>query len=474
MTTLFDKIWRTHVVASNEDGEDLVYIDRHLVQEVSSPQAFAGLALSGRVVRSSERHIAIQDHNVPTTPDRNTHIPNAESAAQIDTLRANAKRTGMRLIDLDDKRQGIVHVVGPEQGYILPGATVVCGDSHTATLGALGALAWGIGTSEAEHVMSTQSLWVRKLATLGVQVDGQLGRGVYAKDLALAIIRQLGTSGGVGFAIEYFGPTVSALSMEARMTLCNMTIEAGSRFGLVAPDETTVAYLRPRVSGLAKTHFDQALTAWRSLQTDNHGVNGIKADFDRLESVDASRIQPMVTWGTTPADSAGFDQTVPSSFGSDDSIAEQHRFEAALTYMGLRAGQAVASIPIDVAFIGSCTNARIEDLRAAASVTQGKRIAKGVRALVVPGSTMVKRQAEAEGLAQIFVDAGFEWRESGCSMCVGMNGDNLTAGQRSASTSNRNFENRQGQGGRTHLMSPAAVAASALRGALTDPREFLS
>ena len=471
MTTLFDKIWQTHVVASNDDGEDLVYIDRHLVHEVSSPQAFAGLSLSGRVLRSSERHMAIQDHNVPTTPDRTTHIPNAESAAQIATLRANAQQTGMRLIDLDDKRQGIVHVVAPEQGYIVPGATVVCGDSHTATLGALGALAWGIGTSEAEHVMSTQSLWMRRLATLGLRVDGQLGRGVYAKDLALGIIRQLGTSGGVGFAIEYFGPTISALSMEARMTLCNMTIEAGSRFGLVAPDATTVAYLRPRVSGLVKTQFEQAVEAWRCLQTDNTVTNG---DFDRLEAVDASRLQPMVTWGTTPADSAAFDETVPSSFGSNDSIAEKHRFDAALAYMGLRAGQSVASIPIDVAFIGSCTNARIEDLQAAANVIQGRRIAKGVRGLVVPGSSTVKRAAEAEGLAQIFVDAGFEWRESGCSMCVGMNGDSLKAGQRSASTSNRNFENRQGQGGRTHLMSPAAVAASALRGALTDPREFLS
>lgn len=471
MTTLFDKIWQTHVVASNDDGEDLVYIDRHLVHEVSSPQAFAGLALSGRVLRSSERHMAIQDHNVPTTPDRTAHIPNAESAAQIATLRANAQQTGMRLIDLDDKRQGIVHVVAPEQGYIVPGATVVCGDSHTATLGALGALAWGIGTSEAEHVMSTQSLWMRKLASLGLRVDGQLGRGVYAKDLALAIIRQLGTSGGVGFAIEYFGPTISALSMEARMTLCNMTIEAGSRFGLVAPDATTVAYLRPRVSGLVKTQFERAVEAWLCLQTDNTGTNG---DFDRLEAVDASRLQPMVTWGTTPADSAAFDETVPSSFGSNDSIAEKYRFDAALAYMGLRAGQSIASIPIDVAFIGSCTNARIEDLRAAASVIQGRHIAKGVRGLVVPGSSTVKRAAEAEGLAQIFVGAGFEWRESGCSMCVGMNGDSLKAGQRSASTSNRNFENRQGQGGRTHLMSPAAVAASALRGALTDPREFLS
>ncbi len=471
MSTLFDKIWQTHVVASNEDGEDLVYIDRHLVHEVSSPQAFAGLAMSGRVLRSSERHIAIQDHNVPTTPDRNTHIPNAESAVQIATLRANAKQTGMRLIDLDDKRQGIVHVVAPEQGYILPGATVVCGDSHTATLGALGALAWGIGTSEAEHVMSTQSLWIRKLATLGLWVDGQLGQGVYAKDLALGIIRQLGTSGGVGFAIEYFGSTISALSMDARLTLCNMTIEAGSRFGLIAPDQTTEAYLRPRVSGLAKSHFDQALEAWRSLKTDNSGVNG---DFARLETIDANFIQPLVTWGTTPADSAHFDQIVPSSFGAEDNLLEQARFEAALAYMGLRSGQSIASISIDVAFIGSCTNARIEDLRAAASVVKGRRIATRLRGLVVPGSSMTKRAAEAEGLAQIFVDAGFEWRESGCSMCVGMNGDSLTPGQRSASTSNRNFENRQGQGGRTHLMSPAAVAASALRGALTDPREFLS
>ena len=446
MSTLFDKIWQAHVVASNEDGEDLIYIDRHLVHEVSSPQAFAGLAMSGRVLRSSERHMAIQDHNVPTSPDRNTHIPNAESAVQIATLRANAKHTGMRLIDLDDKRQGIVHVVAPELGFILPGATVVCGDSHTATLGALGALAWGIGTSEAEHVMSTQSLWIRKLSSLGLRVDGKLGQGVYAKDLALSIIRQLGTSGGVGFAIEYFGPTISALSMEARLTLCNMTIEAGSR-------------------------FDQALEAWRSLKTDNSAVNG---DFARLETIDASFIQPLVTWGTTPADSARFDQTIPFSFGAEDNLQEQARFEAALAYMGIRSGQSISSIPIDVAFIGSCTNARIEDLRAAASVIKGRRIATGVRGLVVPGSSMTKRAAEAEGLAQIFVDAGFEWRESGCSMCVGMNGDSLSPGQRSASTSNRNFENRQGQGGRTHLMSPAAVAASALRGALTDPREFLS
>jgi 3-isopropylmalate/(R)-2-methylmalate dehydratase large subunit len=466
MTTLFEKIWRQHVVAGNDSGEDLVYIDRHLVHEVSSPQAFAGLAQAGRVLRSSERHIAIQDHNVPTTADRVSNIPNAESAAQIATLRSNARATGMRLIDLDDPRQGIVHVVAPEQGFVLPGCTVVCGDSHTATLGALGALAWGIGTSEAEHVMSTQSLWLRKVRSLGLRVDGQLGRGVHAKDLALAIIGQLGTGGGAGFAIEYVGPAISALSMEARMTLCNMTIEAGARFGLVAPDETTVSYLRPRVSGLAKTHFEQAAVQWAHLRTDDSG------DFDRLETLDAGALAPLVTWGTTPADSSRFDRAVPAPAGSGPG-AEQARLEAALAYMGLRAGQAITSIPIDIAFIGSCTNSRIEDLRAAASVVQGRRIASGVRGLVVPGSSLVKRAAEAEGLAQVFVDAGFEWRESGCSMCIGMNGDSLAPGQRSASTSNRNFENRQGPGGRTHLMSPAAVAASALRGALTDPREFL-
>ena len=467
MSTLFDKVWQAHVVASNDDGEDLVYIDRHLVHDVSSPQAFAGLAASGRVLRSPGRHMAILDHNVPTTADRVTHIPNPESAAQIATLRTNARGTGMRLIDLDDARQGIVHVVAPEQGFVLPGCTAVCGDSHTATLGALGALAWGIGTSEAEHVMSTQTLWMRKVRTLGIQVDGSLANGTYAKDLALAIIHQTGTAGGVGFAMEYFGPAINALSIEARLTLCNMTIEAGSRFGLVAPDDTTVSYLRTRVSGQARASFEDTVAHWRGLKTDQPG------DFDRLAHVNASAIQPRLTWGTTPADSATFDQQVPDSFGTANAN-EQPRFEAALVYMGLRVGQPLASIPIDVAFIGSCTNSRIEDLRAAATVVKRRRVASSVRGLVVPGSMQVKRAAEAEGLAQIFVDAGFEWRESGCSMCIGMNGDALTTGQRSASTSNRNFENRQGQGGRTHLMSPAAVAASALRGAFTDPREFLS
>ena len=467
MTTLFDKIWAAHAVARNEAGDDLVYIDRHLVQEVSSPQAFASMKASGHRLRSSARHIAVQDHNVPTSADRLTNIPNAESAEQIATLRRNTQATGMRLLDLDDPLQGIVHVIAPELGYVLPGSTVVCGDSHSATLGAMGALAWGIGTSEVAHVMSTQSLWMRKPRTLGIEVSGVLGPGVYAKDLALALIHHIGTSGGVGHGIEYFGPTVSALSMEARLTLCNMTIEAGSRFGLVAPDATTLAYLRERVQGAAREHFEQAARAWGALRTDD------AADFDRCVRFDASTVTPRVTWGTTPADSAAFSGRVGDGMVPADA-AERSRIEKSLAYMGLQPGQALASVAIDVAFIGSCTNGRIEDLRAAAAVARGRRVAPGVRALVVPGSGSVKRAAEAEGLAQVFVDAGFEWREPGCSMCIGMNGDSLAPGQRCASTSNRNFENRQGQGGRTHLMSPAAVAASAVRGTLTDPREFLA
>jgi len=464
MTTLFDKIWTSHTVASSKTGEDLLYIDRHLVHEVSSPQAFAGLKQEGRVLRAPLRHVGIQDHNVPTTPDRLTNIPNAQSAAQISLMRRNAHETGMPLIDLDDARQGIVHVVAPEQGYILPGSTAVCGDSHSATLGAMGALAWGIGTSEVEHVMATQSLWSRRPAPLGVQVDGRLPAGVYAKDLALAIIHQLGTSGGVGRAIEYLGPAVEALSIEARLTLCNMTIEAGSRFGMVAPDGVTIDYLRSRVHGAALAHFEAAQAFWRTLRTD------ALEDFAQLVRLSADTLEPRVTWGTTPADSALFSGRVGAQAAN---AAEQERLAGALRYMGLRDGQAIDTIDIDVAFIGSCTNSRIEDLRVAAAVLKGRKVAAGVRALAVPGSTQVKRAAEAEGLAQVFVDAGFEWRESGCSMCVAMNGDALTPGQRCASTSNRNFENRQGAGGRTHLMSPAAVAAAAVRGTLTDPREFL-
>jgi 3-isopropylmalate/(R)-2-methylmalate dehydratase large subunit len=467
MTTLFDKIWAAHAVARNDAGDDLVYIDRHLVQEVSSPQAFASMVVSGHGLRSAARHIAVQDHNVPTTADRLTHIPSAESAEQIATLRRNTRVTGMRLLDLDNPLQGIVHVIAPELGYVLPGSTVVCGDSHSATLGALGALAWGIGTSEVAHVMSTQSLWMRKPRTLGIEVAGTLGHGVYAKDLALALIHHIGTSGGAGHGTEYFGTTVSALSMEARMTLCNMTIEAGSRFGLVAPDATTVAYLRERVQGAAREHFEQAVQAWAALRTDD------AADFDRHVQCDAGSVSPRVTWGTMPSDSAAFSGRVGDGAAPADA-AERRRLEASLAYMGLQPGQALSSVAIDVAFIGSCTNGRLEDLRAAAAVARGRRVAAGVRALVVPGSGSVKRAAEAEGLAQVFLDAGFEWREPGCSMCIGMNGDSLAPGQRCASTSNRNFENRQGQGGRTHLMSPAAAAASAVRGTLTDPREFLS
>lgn len=467
MTTLFDKIWAAHAVARNEAGEDLVYIDRHLVQEVSSPQAFASMAESGHTLRSSPRHIAVQDHNVPTTADRLTNIPNAESREQIATLRRNTQATGMRLLDLDHPLQGIVHVIAPELGYVLPGSTVVCGDSHSATLGALGALAWGIGTSEVAHVMSTQSLWMRKPRTLGIRVSGALASGVYAKDLALAIIHHIGTSGGNGYGVEYFGPTVQALSMEARLTLCNMTIEAGSRFGLIAPDATTLAYLRERVEGAAREHFDAAAEVWSTLRTDD------AADFDRSVAFDAATVAPLVTWGTTPADSAAFSGHVGDGAALNDAT-ERARIEENLAYMGLKVGQPLSSVPIDVAFIGSCTNGRLEDLRAAAAVVRGRRVASTVRALVVPGSGSVKRAAEAEGLAQVFVDAGFEWREPGCSMCIGMNGDSLAPGQRSASTSNRNFENRQGQGGRTHLMSPAAVAASALQGRLTDPREYLA
>ena len=467
MTTLFDKIWAAHAVARNEAGEDLVYIDRHLVQEVSSPQAFSAMLDAGHRLRSSPRHMAVQDHNVPTSADRLTRISNPESAEQIATLRRNTHATGMRLFDLDHPLQGIVHVIAPELGYVLPGSTVVCGDSHSATLGALGAVAWGIGTSEVGHVMSTQSLWMRKPRTLGMHITGALGPGVYAKDLALAVIHHIGTSGGVGHAIEYRGPTVDALSMEARLTLCNMTIEAGSRFGLVAPDATTAAYLRERVQGEARAHFEEAAAAWRSLATDD------AADFDLRVDFDASRVTPRVTWGTTPADSAPFGGRVGDGFTSVDAD-ERARLDESLHYMGLSFGQSLSEVPIDVAFIGSCTNGRIEDLRAAAAVARTGRVAPGVRALVVPGSTSVKRAAEAEGLAQVFLDAGFEWRESGCSMCIGMNGDSLAPGERCASTSNRNFENRQGQGGRTHLMSPAAVAASALRGRLADPREYLA
>ncbi len=466
MTTLFDRIWAAHAVARNEAGEDLVYIDRHLVQEVSSPQAFASMAASGHRLRSAPRHIAVQDHNVPTTADRLTHIANAESAEQIATLRRNTAATGMRLLDLDNPLQGIVHVIAPELGYVLPGSTVVCGDSHSATLGAMGALAWGIGTSEVAHVMSTQSLWMRKPRTLGVAIDGTLGAGVFAKDLALALIHQIGTSGGAGHGIEYYGTTVQALSMEARLTLCNMTIEAGSRFGLIAPDATTLAYLRARVQGPAREHFEAAAQAWHALRTD------APQDFDRVVQLRADRVTPRVTWGTTPADSAAFSGRVGDGATPADAAA-QARMDESLAYMGLRAGQALAAVPIDVAFIGSCTNGRLEDLRAAAAVARGRRVAAGVRALVVPGSGSVRRAAEAEGLAQVFVDAGFEWRQAGCSMCIGMNGDSLAPGERCASTSNRNFENRQGQGGRTHLMSPAAAAASALRGHLTDPREFI-
>ena len=466
MSTLFDKIWSAHVVTSNASGQDLIYIDRHLLHEVSSPQAFSNLQEAGRSVRHTLKHLAIQDHNVPTTPDRLVQASHSPGAQQMALLRRNTQAFGIPLIDLDDPRQGIVHVVAPENGYVLPGSTVVCGDSHTATLGAFGAIAWGIGTSEAEHVMSTQSLWLTKPSTLGIEIQGLLPQGVFAKDLALSVIRRIGTSGGTGQAIEYFGEAVRALSMEGRLTLCNMTIEAGSRFGLIAPDHTTIAYLQSRVHGPARTHFDAAQAAWATLSTDH------RSDYAACISIDASTLSPRLTWGTTPFDSVTFDEPIGNPQDIDNAI-ERQRLSSALQYMGLTAGQTASSIPVDVAFIGSCTNSRIEDLRAAAHVLKGRRVADGVRALVVPGSGAVKKQAQQEGLDRIFQAAGFEWREPGCSMCIGLNGDSIQPGQHCASTSNRNFENRQGPRGRTHLMSPAAVAASAIRGHMTDPREYV-
>ncbi|TPQ43535.1 3-isopropylmalate dehydratase large subunit [Cupriavidus pinatubonensis] len=461
MTTLFSRLWDSHRVASRADGCDLLYVDRHVLHEVTSAQAFDQLQMAGRRVRAPGRHIAVPDHSVPTLQG-----PSVSGGEAVDTLAANAAAAGIPYFPLHSSRHGIVHVTAPEQGFVVPGCTVVCGDSHTATLGAFGALAFGIGTSEVEHVLATQSLWVRRPRTLGIEVTGSLGQAVYAKDLALHIIAKIGTAGAVGCAIEYFGSTVRALTMEGRMTLCNMSIEAGGRFGMVAPDEVTVSWLREHAAGLRNVASESVTQTWLSLKTDSWH------HFDARVRIDGSAIEPTLTWGTTPADAT----TISGRAGDPDtadSRAERDRIQAALDYMGLKAGQAVQGVPIDVAFIGSCTNSRIEDLRAAAAIVAGRRVARNVRALVVPGSAAVKHQAEKEGLADIFVGAGFEWRGPGCSMCVAMNGDHLQPGQRCASSSNRNFENRQGSGGRTHLLSPAAVAASAIAGYLTDPREFL-
>jgi len=458
--TLLDKIWDDHLVCSPPGEQPLIYIDRHLVHEVTSPQAFEGLRTAGRRVRRPEATFATPDHNVPTT-DRRLPIADPISKQQIDTLRANCAEFGIRLFDLGDADQGIVHVIGPELGITQPGMTIVCGDSHTATHGALGALAFGIGTSEVEHVLATQTLRQSKPRSFEVRVDGELRPGVTAKDLVLWLIGRLSTEGGTGYVIEYTGSCIRRLRMEERMTVCNMSIEAGARAGMIAPDATTFDYLRGR--DLAPRDFDRAVARWESLPSDAGAV------YDRVEVFAAGDVVPQVTWGTNPAQVVGVDGRVPDPAALADAT-DRAGAARALEYMGLEAGTPIAGIPVDRVFIGSCTNSRIEDLRAAALVVRGHTVAPHVRAMVVPGSGRVKRQAEAEGLDRVFREAGFEWREAGCSMCLGMNPDTLAPGERCASTSNRNFEGRQGKGGRTHLVSPAMAAAAAVAGHFTDVR----
>jgi 3-isopropylmalate/(R)-2-methylmalate dehydratase large subunit len=462
--TLYDKIWEAHVVAERRDGTCLLYIDRHLINEVTSPQAFESLRRCGHIVRRPELSLAMADHNVPTRIGRTGAT--AESVLQVDTLRANAAGAAIRYLAPDSADQGIVHVVGPEQGFTLPGATLVCGDSHTSAHGALGALAFGIGTSDLEHVLATQTLWQRKSKTMEVRVEGKLGHGVTAKDLILAIVGSIGAGGARGFVIEYRGEAIRDLSVEGRLTVCNMSIDAGARAGLVAPDEKTFAWLKGRPCAPAGEAWEAALAWWRRLKTDED------ARFDRTIVLDAAAVAPIVTWGTSPADVAPIDSVVPDP----DVFADPARREAArkaLAYMGLMPGRKLQGIAVENVFIGSCTNGRIEDLRVAAAVIEGRRVAANVRqALVVPGSGLVKRQAEGEGLDRIFTEAGFEWREPGCSMCLGMNPDRVPRGERCASTSNRNFIGRQGPGARTHLMSPAMAAAAAIAGHLADVRNF--
>lgn len=469
--TLYEKIWDAHVVETRDDGTSLIFIDRHLVHEVTSPQAFEALRTSGRTVRRPDLTLAVPDHNVPTTPRSDAAgnplpIDDPQSAAQLAALERNAPEYGIRYIGATAPEQGIVHVVGPEQGFSLPGATIVCGDSHTAAHGGIGALAFGIGTSEVEHVLASQTLLLKRSKTMEVRVEGELGAGVTPKDLILHVIGRIGTAGGTGHVIEYRGRVFERMSVEGRLTVCNMSIEAGARAGLIAPDETTFAYLEGRPYSPKGEEWDRAVAWWRTLKTDEGAV------FDKTVVIDAGEVEPTVTWGTSPEDVAPINGTVPAP----ESFADASKQEAArksLAYMGLEPGQRLADVAIENVFIGSCTNSRIEDLRAAAEVLRGRRKADGVRwAIVVPGSGLVKRQAEAEGLDKIFTDAGFEWREPGCSACLAMNPDKVPAGERCASTSNRNFVGRQGPGARTHLMSPAMAAAAAVAGHLTDVREL--
>ena len=463
--TLFDKIWDSHVVARDDDGTPILYIDRHLVHEVTSPQAFEGLRNHGRKLRRPEMTLAVADHNVPTH-DRSRGIDDEESRIQVDTLEKNCAEFGVELFGMDDVRQGIVHIIGPEQGFILPGMTVVCGDSHTSTHGAFGSLAFGIGTSEVEHVLATQTLVAERPKNMHVVVDGVLPFGVTAKDVVLAIIGRIGTAGGTGHVIEYAGSVIRDLSMEARMTVCNMTIEGGARAGLIAPDETTFAYIKGRPMAPKGETWDKAIDYWKTLPSDPG------AHFDKEVVLPVDRIEPQVTWGTSPENVLPISGHVPDPAD----CAEDHHRDAmvrSLNYMGLKPGTPLDGIRIDRVFIGSCTNGRIEDLRAVAEIAKGRKVAGHVNAMVVPGSGLVKKQAEDEGLARILVEAGFDWREPGCSMCLAMNADKLEPEERCASTSNRNFEGRQGRGGRTHLVSPAMAAAAAIAGTLTDVRKLV-
>jgi 3-isopropylmalate/(R)-2-methylmalate dehydratase large subunit len=462
--TLFDKIWDAHVVHRQDDGTCLIYIDRHLVHEVTSPQAFEGLRTAGRQVRAPNRTLAVADHNVPTT-DRSAGIADEESRIQVEALANNAAEFGVPYFAMNDVRQGIVHVIGPEQGFTQPGMTIVCGDSHTATHGAFGALAFGIGTSEVEHVLATQTLIQQPAKNMRISVDGELAPGVTAKDVILAIIGKIGTAGGTGHVIEFAGSAIRDLSMEGRMTVCNMAIEAGARAGMIAPDEKTFAYLEGKPMAPKGEVWEKAVSYWRSLPSDDG------ASYDTEVVLDAADIAPTVTWGTSPEDALAITESVPDPDKEKDDV-KRAKLQRAIDYMGLTPGQKLTDVKIDTVFIGSCTNSRIEDLRSAASVAEGKRVADGIRAMVVPGSGLIKEQAEAEGLDKVFTAAGFEWREPGCSMCLAMNADKLSVGERCASTSNRNFEGRQGRGGRTHLVSPEMAAAAAVTGHLTDIRDF--
>ena len=462
--TMYQKIWDAHVVHEKEGETPLLYVDRHLMHEVTSPQAFEGLRIAGRSVHRSDSILATMDHCVPTI-DRDKPLKDPIGQKQIETMAANCKSNGLRLYDMQSDKTGVIHIIAPENGFIYPGMVVVCGDSHTATHGAFGALAFGIGTSEVEHVMATQTLQQAKAKTMLIRVDGELAADATAKDIALAIIGKIGTAGGTGHVIEFTGAAIQALSMEGRMTLCNMAIEAGARAGMIAPDETTFEYLKGKQFAPKGEQWEQAVAYWRGLASDDG------AEFDTTITLSAAEIAPQVTWGTSPGQVIAVDQPIPNP-AEISNPDERAACESALAYMGLQGGTMLNEVPIDTVFIGSCTNGRIEDIRAAAAMVKGKKVAAGIRAMVVPGSYPVKRQAEAEGLDRILLDAGFEWREPGCSMCLAMNGDQLSEGERSASTSNRNFEGRQGKGGRTHLVSPAMAAAAAIEGRFVDIRDW--